>query len=95
MLSEETGETGVTSGLGGEYTVRMGGPRRYGPREPEGYPSEGWPGWMVGGEISPLEEKKLGIISKLYRSFPAFQITKRRSNGAKKEKFCLGRLGRA
>ena len=54
MLSEETGETGVTSALGGEYTERMGGPRRHDPREPEGSPSEGWPGWMVGEGISPL-----------------------------------------
>ena len=52
-MSEETEETGVTSGLGGKYTERMGGPRRHGPREPEGYPSKGWHGWMVVGEVSP------------------------------------------
>ena len=53
MLSGETEETGVTSGLGGEYTEGMGGLRRHGPREPEGYPSKGWHGGMVGGEVSP------------------------------------------
>ena len=52
-MSEETEETGVTSSRGGEYTERMGGPRRYGPRAPEGYPSKEWHGWMVGGGVSP------------------------------------------
>ena len=46
MLSEGTEETGVTSGLGGEYTERMDCPRRHGPREPEDTrQKDGMVGW--------------------------------------------------